>query len=105
MSHFQIKQYRLPHEGVIPGAAGHKKIVIPRGTIVFCIMYERKFYDYAYLDEHVAEECRKRLEATVDGTARRHFDLETMVAWNFKTRFPMRVARQQGKALDDLEIS
>lgn len=83
---FQIKHYRLPHEGVIPGARGHKKIVIPRGEKVFCIVYGTKIYWAAYLNEAQAIQSLENLK-------KNKLDIKTLVEWNFKDAIPVRVAR------------
>ena len=90
---FQIKSYRLPHEGIIPGARGHKKVVIPEGTKVFCIVYGTKIFWAAYLDEPTAVKVAKSLEDTVEGRNKRTISLETLVAWNFKDAIPKRISR------------
>jgi hypothetical protein len=93
MNDFHLKPYALPHDGVIPGARGHKKQVIPAGTKVYCIVYGTKIYWAAYLDEQQALRCMNNLQASVNGQARRNIELNTMVAWNFKDAIPRRVVR------------
>ena len=91
---FQLKHYMLPHDGVIPGARGHKKQIIPRGTKVYCIVYGTKIYWCAYTDERHAMQVLDNLQASVDGKARRNIELQTMVEWNFSTKIPKRIARE-----------
>jgi len=93
MQHFQLKHYLLPHDGLIPGARGHKKRVIPAGTKVYCIVYGTQIFWAAYLDESQALATMAGLQASVNGTARRNIDLNTMLAWNFKHSIPRRIAR------------
>ena len=93
---FQIKQYLLPHDGVIPGAAGHKKIVVPRGTKVYCIVYGTKVFWCAFLKETSALHVAKGLEDCVEGRAKRTIELNTLLAWNFKDAIPKRVHREKG---------
>lgn len=91
---FQLKHYILPHDGIIPGARGHKKILVPTGTKVYCIVYGTKIYWCAYLHEAQAIKCMAGLEATIQSSARRHIELGTLIAWNFKYTIPRRVARE-----------
>lgn len=93
LSMFQIKQYMLPHEGVIPGGPGHKKQVIPAGTKVYCIVYGTKMFWAVYLREEQAQKCLKGLLESLDPKARRHIPLNSLIAWNFKSAFPKRVSR------------
>ena len=93
MTYFQIKHYMLPKDGNIPGARGHKKQVIPRGTKIYCIVYGTKIYWAAYLNEAQAIECVKGLTKTVDGEYKRSIDLKTLVEWNFKDTIPTRIVR------------
>lgn len=90
---FQILQRKLPYEGNIPGARGHKKIVIPKGTTVYVITYGHKVYWCAYLDEADARKTMAGLEATVRGECKRTIDLDNLVAWNFKYDMPKRIHR------------
>jgi hypothetical protein len=90
---FQIKLYRLPHEGVIPGARGHKKRVIPAGTKVYCIAYGTLIYWCAYLKEDQALRVLQGLTATVTKGARRYIPIETLVEWNFSWNMPRRICR------------
>lgn len=90
---FTIKHISLPHDGIIPGARGHKKITILKGTKVYCICYGYRYFWAVYLDEQTAKEVATSLEATTKPEARRHIALDTMVAWNFKTEIPKRVSR------------
>jgi hypothetical protein len=92
-AHFDIRPLPLPHKGIIPGAAGHKKVEIPKGTMVYCIMHGPKYFWAVYLHKAEAEEVAETLEATITGRAKRSFDLPTMLAWNFKIAFPERVSR------------
>ena len=94
--HFRIKHCTLPRTGTIPGARGHKKQIVPAGTQVFCITYNyTRYYWAAYLTEHQALTCMAGLEATVSGTARRSIDIDTLVAWNFKSAIPTRIVREK----------
>lgn len=90
---FQIKRYTLPHDGIIPGARGHKKVIVPAGTKVHCIVYGTMIYWAAYLNEEQALTCLRGLEETISGKARRTIKLDTLVAWNFKDRVPTRIVR------------
>lgn len=93
MNDFQLKHYILPHDGIIPGARGHKKIVVPQGYKVYCIVHGTKIFHAAYLNEGQALEVMKNLQLSVDGKARRNIDLRTMVAWNFKSSIPIKIVR------------
>lgn len=90
---FEVKEYRLPHEGVIPGARGHKKITIPRGTKVYCIVYENTFFWAAYLSDEEAQKVCASLEETIKLGSKRHIELKTLLAWNFKRGIPVRISR------------
>lgn len=90
---FDVKSRRLPHAGVIPGARGHKKIVIPKGTTVWCVEYGGMFFWAAYLDEQSAITVAESLQATIQPSARRHIPLGTLLAWNFKLTIPVRISR------------
>lgn len=93
MAYFQVKRYTLPHDGIIPGARGHKKIVIPRGTKVHCIAYGTKLFWAAYLDEPTALRVAASLDDTASGRSKRSIALDTLVAWNFKDAIPTRISR------------
>lgn len=93
---FQVKHYMLPHEGVIPGARGHRKVTIPIGTKVYCIVHGTLIYWCAYLSEADAMQCKVGLEACVLGKAKQTIPLATLVAWNFKDAIPRRVCRPKG---------
>jgi hypothetical protein len=86
---FQLKHYALPHDGIIPGARGHKKQIIPAGTKVWCIVYGTLMYRAVYQDEQHALKVMQELQNTAEGKARR-----TMLEWNFSSRFPKRVVRE-----------
>ena len=86
MSHFQIRPHTLPYDGAIPGAPGHKKIVVPSGTTIYCIKYHTKFYWCGYLDEEQAAKALIGLESN-------NIPLDVLVAWNFKAAIPKRIAR------------
>ena len=90
----QLKRYLLPHDGIIPGARGHKKQIIPKGTKVWCIVYGTLVYWCCYTDEAHATVVMNNLQASIDGKARRNIDLRNMLAWNFKDSIPKRVARE-----------
>lgn len=90
---FQIKHYRLPHEGIIPGARGHKKQVVPAGTTVYCIVYGTKMYWASHLTEAQAQKCLSGLIKSLDPNYYRHIPLDTLLAWNFQFQFPRRVVR------------
>lgn len=85
---FQIKHYMLPHDGVMPGARGLKKIVVPKGTKVYCIVYGTLIYWCTYLHMQDAMVCLHGLEKTL-----KTMPLDTLVAWNFKHAIPKRVFR------------
>jgi hypothetical protein len=93
----QVKHVVLPHDGIIPGARGHKKITIPRGTKVYCIVYGTLIFWAAYLDEPSALKVAENLEATIRPEARRHIPLQTLLAWNFKSTIPKRISRPKTK--------
>jgi hypothetical protein len=92
---FEVKAYPLPHDGIIPGARGHKKIVIPRGTQIYCITYQDRKFWCGYLKEDSAKEVANNLENSLNPDARRHIPLETLVAWNFKSKIPLRIHREK----------
>lgn len=92
---FQIKHYMLPHSGIMPGARGLKKVVVPAGTKVYCIVYGTKIYWCCYLHEADAMRTMQVLEDTVNGRASRTIDLHILIAWNFKSSFPTRVYRSE----------
>lgn len=92
---FQIKRYTLPHDGVIPGARGHKKIIVLAGTKVYCIVYGTLIFWCAYLNEQSAIDVMKGLTDTVQGRARRTIALPVLLAWNFKDRIPKRIHREK----------
>lgn len=91
---FTLIRKSLPHDGIMPGARGLKKVVVPKGTSVFCIMYKDKNYWCAYLKSESAIKCMEGLLATTEGTARRQIDIDTLVAWNFKYEVPKRIFRE-----------
>jgi hypothetical protein len=90
---FQLKHYMLPHEGIILGARGHKKITIAAGTKVFCIVYGTKIYWAAYLNEQQGLQVMANLEDCVHGRARRSIKLNTLLEWNFANTIPRRICR------------
>jgi hypothetical protein len=92
---FQIKQYMLPHDGSMPGARGHKKVVVPRGTKVYCIVYGTLIYWCTYLHMQDAIVAMHGLEGTVNGKYKRTIDLQSLLAWNFKSSIPKRVFRSE----------
>lgn len=92
MSLLQLKHYRLPHPGLMPGSRGLKKVLIPAGTKVYCIAYGTKLYWCSYLHRSDAERSIQGLEATLT-RGHRPLTLETLIAWNFKGSFPKRVFR------------
>lgn len=94
---FQIKHYALPHDGIIPGARGHKKVIVSRGTKVYCIVYGTLVFWVAYLDEPNALRVAQELENTTLPSARRQIDLKTLIAWNFKDAIPKRISRPKEK--------
>jgi hypothetical protein len=89
---FDIKPFVLPHNGIIPGARGHKKQVIPAGTPVWCITYDEYMYWACYLNEEQALTVRSNLE---DWIEREDKSVSTVLVWNFKKSFPTRVARRK----------
>ncbi len=89
----QLKHYMLPHQGVIPGARGHKKQTVPAGTKVWCIVYGTLVFWCAYLDEQQAAKVLLALQASIDGKAKRNINLETMLAWNFRRSIRKRIGR------------
>jgi hypothetical protein len=91
---FQIKHYNLPHEGIIPGARGHKKQVISAGTKVYCIVHGTLIFWCAYLKEDSALKVMKGLTDTVEGRNRRTIKLDVLLAWNFKDAIPRRIHRE-----------
>lgn len=92
---FQLKHYMLPYDGVIPGVAGHKKITVPAGTKVWCIVYGTKIFWCAYLTESSALKVLQSLQDTIDGKLRRKIDLDTLLAWNFRDIIPRRIHREK----------
>lgn len=92
---FQVKAQILPHPGIIPGARGHKKITIPAGTKVYCIMHGARIFWAAYMSEAEAQEVANSLQATVTpGATKRYIELYTLLAWNFKIEvIPTRISR------------
>ena len=92
---FHLKHYMLPHNGVMPGARGLKKVIVPAGTKVWCIVYGTKVYWCAYLHLSDAEKCLQGLKETVWGQGKRTIDLDTLLAWNFKDAMPKRIYRSQ----------
>lgn len=60
---FQLKNYVLPHDGQMPGAGPYKKVVVPKGTKVYCIVYGTKIYWCAFLHEADALRCLNGLES------------------------------------------
>ena len=91
----QVISAILPHQGIIPGARGHSKITIPKGTQVWLIVHGSLTFWACYLSETSARKCLEGLENTVSGRARRTIDLPTLLAWNFTYSFPTRVAREK----------
>lgn len=106
MTHFLVEARLLPHEGVMPGAAGHKKRTVPVGTEVFVILARssRKLYWACYLDRDSAERAAKGLAANLEPGARHRMSLETLIAWNFKHEFPKRVVRPKPTGLQIEEV-
>lgn len=101
MTHFVIKKLPLPDWGEIPGARGYKKVVIPKGTEVYCIMHGFSKYFWAcYLHEEEAVKAAQGLEDCISGRSKRKIDLQTLLAWNFKTVFPTRVHRPKAKPVE-----
>ncbi len=90
---FQLKHYVLPHDGVMPGARGYKKVIVPRGTKVYCIVYGTVMYSCVYLHEADAMKCMQGLQDTVSGRARKTIPLDVLVDWNFQYAIPKRVFR------------
>jgi hypothetical protein len=98
MDLFMLRHVPLPHDGVIPGARGHKKIVVPKGTEVFCItpcVDRVRMFWCAYLKEDSAQKTLEGLTKTVVGPARRQISYENLVAWNFKYEIPKRIHREK----------
>lgn len=91
----EIRLKRLPHDGIIPGARGHKKIVIPKGTAVYVIMCGSVMFWCAYLNEASAQKCLDGLRKSLDSSYRRHIPLSTMLAFNFQHGVPARVHREK----------
>jgi hypothetical protein len=92
---FQLKHYMLPHNGVMPGARGLKKVVIPAGTKVWCIVYGTKIYWCAYLHLADASRALQGLKDTASGEARHTIALDALIAWNFKDAIPKRIYRSE----------
>jgi hypothetical protein len=92
---FKIEKRRLPHEGIIPGARGHKKIVIPEGTEVYCIVHGSLFFWAAYLNEDTARTVARNLEETTKSAGRRYIPFKSLLAWNFKSSIPVRIHREK----------
>lgn len=89
----EVRQRPLPRDGVIPGARGHKKIIVPKGTAVWVIEHRFLLFRCVYLNKEQADTCLKGLQDTVEGRTRRPMTLQTLLDWNFKQEFPTRVAR------------
>ncbi len=102
MTTFHVKHYSLPHDGVIPGAAGHKKVVVSRGTKVYCVVYGTKIFYCAYLYEKEALTVAKSFEETIDPNHKRHIPLKTLIAWNFKDAIPKKVHRPKDDLLSGM---
>jgi hypothetical protein len=83
----RVVEERLPHVGIIPGARGHKKVVIPKGTSVFCVRYYTKYFWAAYLD-------RKSAQHTCE-TFKKCKSMEVLLEWNFMQEFPTRIIRSK----------
>lgn len=98
MAHFTVKALTLPHNGIIPGARGHKKIVVPEGTRVYCIVHDHRFFWAAYLDEPTALQVAASLDDTADGRSKRPISLATLLDWNFRYSFPTRICRPASPA-------
>lgn len=91
-----LELHTLPHDGIIPGARGRKKQIIPRGTQVWCIVHERRhFYWACYTNQEHAAMVLKNLQDCAEGRARRSIPLHTLLAWNFKRSVPTRVCREK----------
>ena len=88
---FQIKHYLLPHDGLMPGARGYKKVTIPKGTRVYCIVYGTLVYWCTFLHMQDAMVCLKGLEHTV--YTRKTIDINSLLSWNFRHSIPKRVFR------------
>lgn len=100
-AHFKVVPVLLPHQGIIPGARGHKKITIPRGTKVFAIQHIVRYFHTVYLSETEANTVRESLEDTVEGRTKRQIPLRTMLEWNFKLAIPTHVCRPKTEKQDD----
>lgn len=92
---FHVKHLMLPHKGNSPGARGHKKIEYPAGTKVYAIVYGTLMFHSVYLSEQQAMTVANNLEKVTLPDARRHIPLNTLLAWNFKSKFPTRVVRKK----------
>lgn len=92
---FQIEEIKLPHDGVIPGAAGHKKVIVPKGTRVYVIREPKsgKYFWCGYLYQHEALKCAQGFVETLDPNHKRHLTLDQIVIWNFKYVLPKRIHR------------
>lgn len=92
---FQVEEIKLPHDGVIPGAAGHKKITVPKGTRVYLIREPRsgKYFWCGYLYIKEALETAKSFVETIKPEHKRHIPLNTLIEWNFKGMIPKRIHR------------
>src|SRR5262245_39754556 len=97
MSILVVRPRILPVDGKIPGGRGRKLVLIPKGTQVWCIMYERRFYWAAYLSKEEAVKCAGQLESYLDPKHKRHMSLETLLAWNFTHAVPIRIVRPGDK--------
>lgn len=90
---FVIQEVKLPHEGIVPGARGHKKIVYPKGTTIYVLKYQDKYFycGYIYFKEILL--VAKAFVQQIDPAYKRHIPLKTLIEWNFRRAIPSRIHR------------
>lgn len=94
---FTLEELKLPHNGIIPGAAGHKKVIVSKGTKVYAVKYERRYFTCVYLYKSEAEGVIRSFEETIKPDTRRHIPLTRLIEWNFRYSIPTRVNRPRVK--------
>lgn len=99
---FTIRELKIPHDGIIPGAAGHKKVIVSRGTRIYVVCHGQKYFGCGYLYFAEALEVTKNFVATLDPSHKRHMPLETLIQWNFKCVIPTRIHRTKQDLLSGM---
>lgn len=95
----QVKIVKLPHPGIIPGARGHKRITISKGTTIYCIRDRDTGHWFwcGYLSMASAIQSARNFVSATRPQARHQIPWDTLVAFNFKPFIPYRVAREKSK--------